>query len=180
MTSFEATPNHSTAEEAARIALVAMHAALADELPRDWDGPYRISGDARSQPISQVIIDYLMRIAPKPVRLTGRWRADHMEIDLEVGIEDELDDDDRRSFEQAAHKALTDPLVLSSDGKVSIVGGNAHTTATLAGIMEFFLTYDLGNAFKVYPHRLEGDPRGAPFKALTFARGASSIRLIDL
>ena len=91
MTSFEATPNHSTAEEAARIALVAMHAALADELPRDWDGPYRISGDARSQPTSQVIIDYLMRIAPKPVRLTGRWRADHMEIDLEVGI-DRVDD----------------------------------------------------------------------------------------
>jgi len=84
MTSFEAAPHHSTAEEAARIALVAVHGALADELPRDWDGPYEIKGETRSLPTSQAVIDYMMRLASKPVRLTGRWRAGHMEVELEA------------------------------------------------------------------------------------------------
>jgi len=61
MISFEAAPHHSTAEEAARIALVAMHAAVADQLPRDWGGPYRIKGETRSLPSSHAAIDYLLR-----------------------------------------------------------------------------------------------------------------------
>ena len=178
--------HNSTAEEAARIALVAMHGVLSDKLPRDWDGPYKIKGKAGSLPTSQAVIDYMMRIAPKPVRLTVGWRAGHMEVELEafgaVGAEDADYASAWRSGQESTSDLMVGVLVLSPDEKASLVGGDAYTTATLDGIREYFLTYDLMNAFSLAPDlQVEGAPAPRQFKALRFEphQGESSVLLIE-
>jgi hypothetical protein len=187
MTSFsEAAPHHSTAEEAARIALVAMHGALADQLPPDWDGPYTIKGETRSLPTSQAVIDYMMRIGPKPMRITAGWRAGHMEVELAAfgaaGGEDAAYASAWRSGQESTSDLMVGVLVLSPDEKASLVGGDAYTTATLDGIREYFLTYNLMNAFVLAPDlEVEGAPAPRQFKALRFEphQGTSSVLLID-
>ena len=87
-----------------------------------------------------------------------------------------------RSAQRSTSDLIVGVLVLSPDEKASLVGGDAHTTATLDGIREYFLTYNLMNGFILAPDlQLEGAPPPRQFKALRFEphQGKSSVQLID-
>ena len=130
-----------------------------------------------------------MRTTIKPTRITARWRAGALELELEAvndgatGADDPSYLADWRSFQRQSVDSLATRLQVSESGTARVVGGNAETTATIRGIEEFFLTYDITNDHAVIPDQRVNESTGVQrFKKLRFApqRGRSTVKLVDL